>query len=139
MLANAFIGKPKKPNESELAAELGASKALWDNLVIQLAQDHGIDVQEWKSYSLKAGWTLRLNRKKRAIVYLSPLRGCFRASFALGDKAIAAAKTRKLPASVMKTITEAKRYPEGTAVRIEVKKASDVSNVCKLAALKLEF
>ena len=134
---NAFIGKPKKPTEAELSAALGASKALWDELVSQLAAEHKL-VQEWNSYSKKAGWSLRLKRADRNIVYLAPLQGCFRASFALGDKAVKAALASGLPQPVIKLIKEAKRYAEGTAVRIDVKEPKDVDVVKKLAAVKLE-
>jgi uncharacterized protein DUF3788 len=81
---NAFIGSPKRPTESELSAALGAGKALWDELVDGLARETKL-TREWNSYSKKAGWSLRLKRGDRNIVYLSPFRGCFRASFALGD------------------------------------------------------
>jgi hypothetical protein len=134
---NAFIGKPKPPTEAELSAELGASKALWDHLVNDLAAEHKL-AQEWNSYSKKAGWSLRMKRGDRNIVYLSPSRGCFRASFALGDKAVKAALASALPPSVIKIIKQAKRYAEGTAVRIEVTSVADVETVEKLAAIKLE-
>jgi hypothetical protein len=78
-----------------------------------------------------------LQHKKRNIVYLSPCRGCFRASFALGDKAVQAARRSGLPAGVIKIIGQVKRYAEGTAVRIEVKAAKDIAVVEKLAAVKL--
>jgi hypothetical protein len=134
---NAFIGKLKKPTEAELGAELGAGKTLWDKLVSDLTAEHGL-AQEWNSYSKKAGWSLRLKRKDRNIVYLSPLRGFFRASFALGDKAVNAALAGGLPKPVIKLIKEAKRYAEGTAVRIDVNGVADVEVVKKLAAIKLE-
>jgi hypothetical protein len=136
--ANAFIGKPKKPTEAELSAELGASKTLWDLLVKDLAAEHKL-TQEWNSYSKKAGWSLRLKLRDRNIVYLSPLRGSFRASFALGDKAVKAALVGGLPKPVIQLIKEAKRYAEGTAVRIDVTSLEDVEIVKKLAAIKLEF
>lgn len=138
MLPNVFIGKAKKPSDSELAAELGTAKTIWDQLVRELAEEHGIDVQEWNSYSRKAGWSLRLKRKERNIVYLSPHRGCFTASFALGDKAVQAARESGLPPPVLKIIGEAKRYAEGTAVRIEVKGGKDLTVVKKLVVAKLE-
>jgi hypothetical protein len=34
-------------------------------------------------------------------------------------------------------INEAKRYAEGTAVRLEIKKAKDIESVVKLAGIKL--
>ena len=137
MLANAFVDKPTKPTNAELAAVLGPAKALWDQLLAGLAERCSIDVQEWNSYSRKAGWSLRLQHKKRNVVHLSPCRGCFRASFALGDKWVQAARQSGLPPSVIKIIKAAKRYAEGTAVRIEVKSARDLAVVEKLTAIKL--
>ena len=108
-----------------------------DRLVICLARKHGVTEEEWKAYSKNSGWTLRLKRKGRTIVYLSPYRGSFLAAFALGDRAVAAARESDLPEWVMKIITEAKRYAEGTAMRIEVKQAKDMAAVEALAVIKL--
>ncbi len=138
MLPNAFIGKPEKPTDAELAAVLGPSKALWDRLLADLADEHGIAVQEWNSYSSKAGWSLRLKRQKRTILYLTPCQGSFRAAFALGDKAVEAARGSGLPRRVIRVIDEAKRYAEGTGVRIDVGGPRDIAIVEKLAAVKLE-
>jgi hypothetical protein len=138
MLPNAFIGKAKPPSESELAVELGSGKKLWDDLAAIMEEELSLDTQEWNSYSPKAGWALRWKRKERNIVYLSPHRGCFTASFALGDKAVRAAREQGLPAPVLKIIKEAKKYAEGTAVRIAVKTPGDVEVVKKLAMAKLE-
>jgi hypothetical protein len=137
MLPNAFIGRAAEPADKELAAVLGSAKKTWDGLIEALVQEQGIDGREWKSYSIKAGWSLRLIKKGRVIVYLSPHRGSFTASFALGDKAVQAALKSKLPPPAVKIIKEAKRYAEGTAVRIEVLKAKDVGVVRTLAAIKL--
>lgn len=138
MLPNAFIGKPEKPTDEELAAELGPSKTLWDQLRAGLAGEYNVDVEEWSSYSRKAGWSLRLKRDKRTILYLSPSHGCFMASFALGGKALEAALQSKLPAEVVRIIKQAPRYVEGTGVRIDVKGPKDIAAVKKLAAAKLE-
>src|SRR5437879_8217540 len=119
MLPNAFVGKPEKPTDPELAAELGAAKALWDQLLADLAKESNLDVREWNSYSIKTGWSLRLQRKKRNIVYLSTYRGGFRASFALGDKEVKAEQPSKFPIRVMKGIRKANNYDEGTACHFE--------------------
>lgn len=134
---NAFVGKATEPTPAELRAELGAGKGFWDQLVNDLSAEHGL-TREWNSYSKKAGWALRLKRGERNIVYLSPLRGCFRASFALGDKAVQAARASGLPKWVIKLIQEAKRYAEGTAVRIDVNGPADIAIVKQLAAIKLD-
>ena len=137
MEANAFIGKAKKPTEEELAAALGPAKAVWDRFIAGLAEENGVDVQEWSSYSRKAGWSLRLKRKKRTIVWFAPCQGCFRVAFILGEKAMKAARESALPARVKKILEEAPKYPEGTGVRIAVEGAKDIAVLKKLAAIKL--
>jgi len=138
MLPNAFIGKSTQPTEKELASELGPTKALWDQLLADLADQLDTPIQEWHSYSVKAGWSLKVKRGSRTILYLGPCHGAFRVAFVLGDKPVKAALQSRLPASLLKMIREAKRYPEGTAVRIEVKTAKDLAPIKTLAALKLE-
>jgi hypothetical protein len=138
MLPNAFINKPDKPTDDELTAALGPAKALWDQLIADLAEECDAGIQEWKSYSPKYGWSLRLKHKKRTIVYLAPYRGCFGVAFILGDRAVQAARQSKLPRRVLTIIDEAPRYPEGTGVRLEVKGSKDIAIVKKLAMIKLD-
>jgi hypothetical protein len=137
MLANAFIGKTKKPTDAELNEALGRARARWDRLLDDLAKEHSLTTTEWNSYSPKYGWALRLKQAKRNIVYLCPARGGFTAGFALGGKAIEAARRSGLPQSALDIIDGAKKYPEGTAVYIEVKSAADIQVVSKLVAAKL--
>jgi len=134
---NAFIGKAKKPTEEELAAALGPAKAAWDLFIAGLAEENGVDGQQWSSYSRKAGWSLRLKRKKRTIVWLAPCQGCFRVAFILGDKAMKAARECELPKRMVKILEEAPKYPEGTGVRIAVKGAKDIAVLKKLAEITL--
>jgi uncharacterized protein DUF3788 len=136
--SNAFAGHARRPTGKELASALGRTDSLWQELVAALKRDLKLDGEEWNTYSVKAGWSLRLQWKKRNIVYLGPRDGCFLASFVLGDKAVAAARQSELPPRVLKMIDEAKRYAEGTAVRIEVREAKDVTTVKMLAKIKLE-
>jgi Protein of unknown function (DUF3788) len=138
MTPNAFIGKAERPTDEDLTAALGPAKTAWDRLIDDLAEECGIVGQEWNSYSRMAGWSLRLKREQRNIVYLSPRQGSFLVSFALGDKAVQAARQSKLPPRVIKIINEAKRYAEGTGVRLEVKTSKDIAAVKMLAAIKLE-
>ena len=135
---NAFIGKPAPPTLKELNAALGKTSPFWEQLLHDLRVARLMDGQEWHSYSKKAGWSLKLLRGERVILYMSPLDGCFRASFALGEKALQAAGGSGLSAATLKLISEAKKYAEGTAVRIEVHGAEDVETVKKLAKAKVE-
>jgi len=133
---NAFIGKAKAPTGAEVDAALGATVALWKQLVDWMAEQ-GAGESEWNSSGAKYGWALRLKVKKRNIVYLAPCEGCFRVAFVLGEKAVAAARKSDLAKSTLKIIDEAPRYPEGTGVRLMVKAAKDLAAIKKLALIKM--
>lgn len=135
---NAFIGKKGRPTEAEVGKALGLAKPVWDKLIADLAAESDVAAQEWNSYSLKAGWSLRLKRGKRTIVWMAPCEGCFRVAFILGDKAVKAARRSGLSQRVLRMIDSAKRYPEGTAVRLQIKGTKNVPTVKKLAAIKLQ-
>ena len=136
-VTNAFIGRTEQPTEKELAAALGTSKAAWDQLLDELARESGVNVREWKCYSPKWGWSLRVKRRERTIVWLSPSPGRFNVLFILGGKAMQAARQLKLPQRIVKAMNDAPKYPEGTGVRLEVKSPKDVAALKKLAAIKL--
>jgi hypothetical protein len=134
--SNAFIGKTVQPTTDEVALALGRSASAWTALVNWLAEQ-GVTEQEWKSSAAKYGWTLRLKLKKRTIVYLAPCAGCFRVSFVLGDRAVAAARGSDLPKAVLLALDEAPRYAEGTGLRLVVKGAKDLAAIRMLALIKL--
>jgi hypothetical protein len=135
MPSNAFINRREEPADGDLTAELGGARPLWDEVLAALPAD--CKTREWHSYSIKAGWALRIKREKRTILYLSPCKGSFLASFALGDRAVEAARNCGLPQKVIKIINESKRYAEGTGVRIEVTTPKDIAIVRKLVEVKL--
>ena len=135
--ANAFIGKSRQPTDKELSTALGPAKSTWDQLLIELDREFGVNVHEWNCYSLKAGWSLRVKRKARTIVWLGPREGAFMAAFILGDKAMLAAHASKLPQRIVKIMNEAPKYPEGTGIRIMMKILKDIAVVKTLTAIKI--
>lgn len=136
MLENAFINRPTPPPDADLAAALGDAKAVWDDLLATLARDGITTGHEWKSYNAKWGWSLRVVKKKRTIVWLSPGRDGFTVLFILGDKAVAAARTAKLPRRVLAALAAAPKYPEGTGLRLVTKSARDLPALLRLATIK---
>lgn len=138
MLENAFVGKKTRPSPKELATELGPSNELWQLLIAEITEQCGITEQEWNSPSPKYGWSLRLKRKKRNILYLGPCHRSFRVALVLGDKAMKAAHTLQVAPAIAKIIKEAPHYPEGSAIRFEIRSAADLDAVKQLARVKVE-
>jgi hypothetical protein len=139
MQPNAFIGRAERPADADLIEVLGPAKELWDRLLADMTAQWNLKEFEWSSYSTKSGWTLRVKRGKRNIVYLGPAKGMFNVSFILGGRAVEAAHTRKLAARVLKMVDEGTKYPEGTGVRLEIKSERDLAAVKSLTQLKLDY
>ena len=116
---------------------LGSTCVFWNELKRLIASRFTPLSIEWGFTSNKTGWGLRLKREKRTILYMIPCEGYFVASFALGEKAVKAARETDLPISVLEVIDAAKKYAEGRGVRLEVRSAEDVRNVAKLAVVKI--
>ncbi len=135
--ANAFCGRNEPPTAKELAATLGNAKSAWEQLLSDLASELNLVASEWGSSSPELGWSLRVKNGDRIILYMAPLQGCFRVSYVLGDNALQAALASGLPAPMLALIRDARKYAEGTAVRIDVVKPGDLETVKKLARAKL--
>lgn len=134
---NAFVGRKQQPSEQEVLAALGPSATLWKDLTAWLADQQGVAKREWKSSSLKYGWSLRFKRKDRTVIHLAPCARCFRAALILGNEAVKAALHSDLPRNVVKAIANAPHYPKGTGVRLTVKRAGDLAAIRKLTLIKL--
>ena len=135
--ANTFVGRKTPPTAADVETCLGTTLSVWDALLGRL-KPRGIRAGEWRSASPKYGWGLRPALKDRTILYLGPCQDCFRVSFALGDKAVAAALASELPKALKIEIAHAKRYAEGTGVRLVVRNLADLTPVEVLVDIKLK-
>lgn len=133
---NAFIGRTRRPTVLEVTATLGPSADSWNQFLEWLAE-HGVAGQEWKSDAARYGWSLRVKRQDRNIVYLSPCQGCFRVSLVLGAKAMEVVRQTPFPPAVQQAISEAPHYAEGTGIRLIVHKPADLGPLRTLAEIKL--
>jgi len=135
---NAFIGKTDRPTEAEVMQALGPKAKLWNELIEWMSEKEGVSDQEWKGVVVrKYGWSLRLKKKGRNILYLSPGKDCFMASFVLSDKAVNAAKHSHLPKTVQDALAAAQHYPEGNGLRLIVQREEDLAGIRKIAAIKI--
>jgi hypothetical protein len=135
---SAFDDKSSQPTEEDLRVALGNTYPHWAELQKQIASTYSA-VPEWGFASKSTGWGMRMRAEKgkRVVLYMTPCKGYFLASFALGEKAVAASRESDLPAPIMEIIDSSKKYVEGRAVRLEVRSAGDVSSVVKIAVAKM--
>lgn len=137
MALSALDDKSQIPTESDLAVVLGPAKELWDELCESLASEFPPLTQKWSYSGKQWGWSLALQQKKRTIVYLTPSEAFSYAGFALGEKAVVAARQGGLPPSVLQVIETSRKYAEGRGVRLEVRTAEDIGHIVEIAAAKM--
>ena len=137
MALSAFDDKASPPGDRALEKMLGRTSRLWSRLKRDLQEAYGPLIEEWNFSGNAYGWSFRLKQKKRTIVYMTPCRAYFLASFALGEKACQAAHAAKLAAPVLAIIDAAPKYAEGRGVRIPVRSAQDLDTVESLVAIKI--
>ncbi|MFI5120960.1 MAG: DUF3788 family protein [Thermoanaerobaculia bacterium] len=136
MALSAFADKAHRPTDDDLRSVLDRAHEAWARLIELVTARIDQILPVWGFTSDVTGWGLRLKRKGRVILYMTPRKGHFLVSFALGEKAVADARGRKLPASLLKAIDAAPRYPEGRGVRLEVRQTREVSALATLARIK---
>lgn len=139
MALSAFDDKSKTPGDDDLAVMLGSTFSHWNELKAIIASRYSPISFEWGYASKSTGWGLRAKGEKRTILYMTPCKGYFLASFTLGEKAVKAAHVSALPPSILEVIDGAKRYVEGRAVRLEVRSIEDAKNIEKFAIVKMAY
>lgn len=138
MALSAFDDKSREPTERQLREALGKSHAVWTALIAAVGKHVRPLSPVWGFATKSTGWGIRLRHGDRVILYMTPQKGRFLVSFALGEKAVAAARAAKLPAAILEAIDAAPRYAEGRGVRIEVSKRDPIPALAALARIKVE-
>jgi hypothetical protein len=112
---SAFDDGSRPPDSAEIAEVLGPSHGLWDRLVATVTAAYPPVTQLWNFGGAKYGWSLRLKRRDRILLYLTPQSGCFLLGVVLGEKAARTAHDSGLPEAVLALIDDAPRYGESNA------------------------
>jgi len=134
---SAFDDRDCQPADSDLAETLGDARHLWDELQSQIEKQFPPLSVNWNYSGKKWGWSLRLKHKKRTVLYMTPRSGHFVVGFALGQKAVDAARDSGLPQSTLDQIEGSQKYAEGRAVRFDVRTGEDLRNACAIAGIKM--
>lgn len=138
MALSALDDLSAEPNPEQLYAALEGSADAWTALETWLTQSAGVDKMERFSSGKKYGWTVRAGIGKRNIVYLIPQHGSFLVGFVLGDRGMSAVRKASLSEHILRVISSARRYGEGTGFRLAVECLSDLDDIKTLVQIKIQ-
>lgn len=121
------------PGDDELRDLLGASHAAFRALSHERA-----DVTcEWKRYSKKGPWVMKVSEGERTLCYLVPRADQFGVTVVLGQRATDAALAGRVRPALHAAIRSAKAYAEGRSVKVLVTSTEDLAAIEELVAVKL--
>lgn len=138
MALSAFDDPVHAPGPAGVRRCLGGAAPLWADLVAHVAGTCPPLEEVWSFAGAKFGWSLRLKRAERVLVYLTPQDGRFLVGLVLGENAVAAASEKGLPPAVLALLDAAPRYAEGRGIRLTIEPGDDLDAVRHLVALKAE-
>lgn len=133
-----FDDRTHLPAEPELGEVLGPVRGAWEDIKRSVSTLFPPVTERWVYGGKRYGWSLRLEHKKRGVLYLTPDRGFFRVGLAFGETAIRETLQSDLPAPVLEIVAGAPEAPEGRAVRMLVTSDEDARIAVRLAAFKME-
>jgi hypothetical protein len=137
MALSVFDDEAGPPSESELDGTMGRAAELWHELIRHVGEQHPPVTETWNHGGDKFGWTLRLKRKDRILLHMTPQMGQFLLAVVLGEPAAERAREECLPDEVLELIDGAPRYGEGRGIRVAVRTENDLRTAETLVALKL--
>ena len=137
MALSAFDDASRCPEPAEIEKALGETATLRARLVSHVAERHPPITEQWSHAGKKFGWSMRLKRKERVVLYMTPQLGHFMVGVVLGERAAKAAHEAGLPDGVLALIDNAPAYAEGRGIRVPVTSEDDLAPVRQLVAIKL--
>jgi hypothetical protein len=124
-----FDNKEIVPSDEDLKDVLKSSFDTFNNLVSYLENEYGSLKKEWKFYSKKAGWTLRISGEKRNLLFISPNDDYFIATVNMSVKVSKIALDSDISDNTKNLIKQAKIYAEGTGILIEIRNEEDLEDI----------
>ncbi|MDR1223396.1 MAG: DUF3788 domain-containing protein [Tannerella sp.] len=136
-MKSVFTDKESVPDDESLKVSLGTTYEFWQTFVDYVPSVYPKSVEEW-SFSKSGGWSFRIKDSRRAIIYLLPRDGFFKAAFVFGQKAADEVFKSEVAIAIKTELESAKAYAEGRGIRIEVKDGKIINDIKNLINIKLE-
>jgi hypothetical protein len=124
----------RAPSVEELARLLGKSYDAFQ----ALTHERTGATCEWKRYSKKGPWVVKVSEDERTLFYLTPHADRFEVTVVLGERATKAALAGRVRPALHGAIRSARPYVEGRPVRVVVAGKADLAGVAELVAVKLK-
>ena len=125
MLKPFFVEKDKQPTGKSLAEALGGSYESF----VELVRLTDSLIQDWKFYSPKYGWSLKVFQKKKVLFYLTPNAGQFSYGMALRESERDLILGSNISDELKVVLADEKKVMEGYPLRLEVQNNQQLTDI----------
>jgi len=134
-----IFDKGVKPIAENVNSLLGNTATLWREFLEFIENEVGTTIIDWKFYTKKSGWTMKLLLKKRNFFFFKPQEDSFAITFFFGDHAVNAILESDFPKPIKEDLRNARKYMEGRGIRRVFTTIEDVEIAKKLLKIKLQY
>jgi len=132
-----FTDLTKIPCNEDLKVAIGDLFPVWMEIRNFVYEKYPAAVEEWHISIKKYGWLYRIKDKKRAIIYLSPREGFFKATMVFGQKAVDKIMLTDISEELKLELKSSKVYVEGRVLRIEKVDYLNIPDLKNLIEIKI--
>ena len=125
------------PDHKALQEVLGRKYDYFKEIIDHVLETYEDSKEEWKFYSKKSGWTMKMMYKKRNLFFFKPYHGYFNITFVFGDKAAKAIENSDINEELKEILRNARKYAEGRGLRVKVTSKKHLKDIKKLLAVKV--
>ena len=127
------------PTDKIIFAHLGKAKPLWVALFQFLDEEHPGFTREWRYYKDGKSWLMKVQHKKKTVFWLSILRGTFRTTFYVHEKAKKMIEESALTPKLKDQFRTGKSYGKIRGITMVYKTRKDVEFAKELIGIKLRI
>ena len=135
MPKSAFADKDRPPTMEDVLGVIGTKRPLFESVVEFVEGTYGVS-GFLKYYGKNYGWMVQYRRAGRTLVSLYPREEAVTVQVVLGPRHVREALAMKLGKNVRTALQEARDYPEGRWLFIDLETERDVRDVRGLLLLK---
>lgn len=122
-----FLDKLCPPDDRALEEALGPLHQHYLSLR-SLCRDF---LQEWRYPGKKFGWVWKVERKKKALFWLTPLYHAYRIGFIIRPSEMEPLLSTSRPGAVRTALEHAVVYPEGLGLSLTVTESQEFEDICE--------
>ncbi|MEJ2010487.1 MAG: DUF3788 family protein [Acidobacteriota bacterium] len=131
--------KSQFPTDEVVFSHIGKSKALWVSLFQYLAEEHPDFTREWRYYNDGKSWLMKVQHKKKTVFWLSIIKGSFRTTFYLPEKAKKTVEDSTISEELKDQYRTGKSFGKIRGITVVYKSKKDVEFAKELIGIKMSI